>query len=226
MVLCLSSGMHWSHGSAAGIVTIFLIFGCCPLCKSVTQKQWVQEGQQQLLPHSSSGIEGNAVDRRLMAVRTLHEFTVLLQRGNVHLHQRKNFGHPPVQHAPAYQPITFNPPPFAPNSPYAAGSPEVNVPGHPRIRIRSVGYPFNVIGLMENGCTGTLVGPCHVLTAGHCIYSHDRREYNTKMGFAPGQNTGTGSRVIKWKDFRVSEKWLWKEDFNADYAIVSLKVKI
>lgn len=221
LFLCFFAGMHWYHGSVIGIVTIFLIFGCFPLYKFNSQAGWKLEGKQWMVP---SGIS-DGVERRLMAMGSLHEVQEKLKSDELHLHQGQGLGQRPIQHAPAHQSITFNAPSLAPNSPYAVGFPEISVVGHPRIRIRSTGYPFNVIGLMENGCTGTLVGPCHVLTAGHCIYSHDRREYTTKMGFAPGQNSATGSRVIPWKDFRVSQKWLWKEDFNADYAIVSLRVR-
>lgn len=145
----------------------------------------------------------------------------------VQLHQvQLQLGYPKWPQAPPYPTPSFSTPQVVPPVQYAYGFPEIDVVGHPRVRIRSNNYPFNVIGLLENGCTGTLVGPCHVLTAGHCIYSHERGEYNRFMGFHPGQNDVFRGPMVASKDFRVSEGWLWHEDFNADYAIISLQERV
>lgn len=127
--------------------------------------------------------------------------------------------------APA--PFTTAAPPV--NFPGITGYPEIDFIGHPRLRVGEVGadrYPFNVVGNMQNGCTGTLVGPCHVLTAGHCVYSHERKEYSTQLSFYPARNGGNSVRPRGWKDYRVSPNWLQFKDYNADYAIVSLKEKV
>lgn len=109
------------------------------------------------------------------------------------------------------------------------GFPEIDFIGHPRLRVGDVGadrYPFNVVGNMANGCTGTLVGPCHVLTAGHCVYSHERNEFSKQLSFFPARNGKSDGPPKPWKDYRVSPGWLQFEDYNADYAIVSLKEKV
>ncbi|GMH33189.1 hypothetical protein BSKO_01023 [Bryopsis sp. KO-2023] len=121
------------------------------------------------------------------------------------------------------------PAPLTTSLPLITGYPEIDFVGHPRLRVGEVGadrYPFNVVGNMQNGCTGTLVGPCHVLTAGHCVYSHERREYSSQLSFYPARNGRNNVPARAWKEYKVSPNWLQFQDYNADYAIVSLKEKV
>lgn len=55
-------------------------------------------------------------------------------------------------------------------------------------------YPFRVIGLLQSetktgdvgNCSATLIGPKTVLTAAHCLYSHDDGGWLDNFVFAPG----------------------------------------
>ena len=48
--------------------------------------------------------------------------------------------------------------------------------------------PYRMIGQIATGCTGTLVGPRHVITAAHCVYSLDEKAWLQDLQFSPGLN--------------------------------------
>lgn len=69
-----------------------------------------------------------------------------------------------------------------------------------RIRVGSATtFPWNTIAFLyirypdgtEGSCTGTLVGPYTVLTAGHCIHSRDHGGFASSVSVAPGQTQST-----------------------------------
>lgn len=107
--------------------------------------------------------------------------------------------------------------------------PEIQLNGADRKRVRSAHYPFSAVGQFDNGCTGTLVGPCHVLTAGHCIFDPSQLLWSKTLGFAPGRTGLGGWAPHGWAQVRstnVMMRWELLSDYSADIGMVVLDWRI
>lgn len=86
-------------------------------------------------------------------------------------------------------------------------------------------FPYRLVGRVERGCTGTLVGPRHVLTAGHCVLNRDTKEWkNTGLEVSPGQSGATFPwGTLEWEVAIVFEGWRERGERADDYALILLK---
>lgn len=85
---------------------------------------------------------------------------------------------------------------------------------------------FRSIGQIENFCTGTLIAPRLVLTAGHCVYDLEQHEWLPVREFTPGRlGPFEPFGRVKVKQIFVHPKFL-KGSMEHDLAVLVLNEPI
>lgn len=100
-------------------------------------------------------------------------------------------------------------------------------------RTNNTAYPFSAMGQMngglESGCSGTMVGRRHLLTAAHCLYNRTNESWSLTMRFRPGRE-GTcnniacepyGEHAGTW--FFTPVQWRTEGGYEYDYGMVVLQ---
>ncbi|GMH43806.1 hypothetical protein BSKO_11740 [Bryopsis sp. KO-2023] len=114
-------------------------------------------------------------------------------------------------------------------SPQAVGNPELGLMDENDMhvsRASSNKFPFTAIGMLENGCTGSLIGRCHVLTAGHCVLNPNEFQLSKKLKFTPAQNGPISEApfgTFDFKDVKVARRWAIFSDPANDVAVIHLE---
>lgn len=93
-----------------------------------------------------------------------------------------------------------------------------------RVQVTPTTYwPWITMGRIDVGCTGTIVGPRHVITAGHCVYNTDTDSWYYNLNFSPAQD---GSYLpfgtVAWSVAITTTGWTVNHDRNYDYAMLIL----
>lgn len=82
-------------------------------------------------------------------------------------------------------------------------------------------------GNKGGGCTGFLIGPDTVATAGHCVFSKEYKVWATNVVVTPGRNAGTAPFGTCGAKLLHSVKgWTQNLDSGYDYGAIKLNCKI
>lgn len=58
-------------------------------------------------------------------------------------------------------------------------------------------WPYRAVGHVRTGCSGALIGPSTVLTAGHCVYDNAGRKFLSNLNFVVNRHDG-GTHCNSW----------------------------
>jgi V8-like Glu-specific endopeptidase len=85
-------------------------------------------------------------------------------------------------------------------------------------------YPYTAVGLLSNGCSGTLIGKRFVLTAAYCVFNPESKQWDQNLDFNPGINGETRPfEGVKWKNAWVTKGFAEQGNWDLAFGLVELQ---
>jgi V8-like Glu-specific endopeptidase len=85
-------------------------------------------------------------------------------------------------------------------------------------------YPYTAVGLLSNGCSGTLIGKRFVLTAAYCIFNPESKQWEQNLDFYPAINGETRPYDgVQWKNAWVTKGFAEQGSWDLAFGLVELQ---
>lgn len=86
---------------------------------------------------------------------------------------------------------------------------------------------YRPIGQVSNFCTGTMISPFHVLTAGHCVYDVSKKTFAQNVTFSPARKGRLNPfGTVRVTSYVVHPRYVAFGDANSDLAVLRLESPI
>jgi V8-like Glu-specific endopeptidase len=89
-------------------------------------------------------------------------------------------------------------------------------------------YPLSTIGMLRVGCTGTMIGPKHFITAAHCVFNYAKQRWIDLSHFSPARASADNFPygTTRWERVHLLQDYMITGDTKYDLAVVELSKSI